>query len=63
VSPVGVALAYAPWLNVLVIDRQDQRFAPALLQHGVSPLLADILLTDRQREIALARRVLNSVGA
>jgi LPPG:FO 2-phospho-L-lactate transferase len=63
VSPAGVALAYAPWLSVLVIDRQDQRFVPALLQQGVSPVLADILMTDRQREIALARQVLTSAGA
>jgi LPPG:FO 2-phospho-L-lactate transferase len=63
VSPVGVALAYAPWLSVLVIDGQDQRYAPALLQHGVRPLLAEIVITDRQREIALARGVLKSAGA
>jgi LPPG:FO 2-phospho-L-lactate transferase len=63
VSPVGVALAYAPWLRVLVIDRQDQRFVPALLEHGVRPVLADIVMTDRQREIALARRVLSAAGA
>ena len=63
VSPVGVALAYAPWLSALVIDRQDQRFVPGLLQHGVSPLLADILMTDRPGEIVLARRLLELAGA
>ena len=63
VSPLGVARAYAPWLKVLVIDRGDQRFVPALREHGVRPVLADIVMTDRQGEIALARRVLSAADA
>lgn len=58
VSPVGVALAYAPWLGTLLIDHRDQGYAPHLLQQGVRPVPADILMTDRAREIALARRLL-----
>ncbi len=63
VSPVGVALAYAPWLGVLLIDPRDQACVPALLAHGVSPAVADIVMTDREREVALARRVLETLGA
>jgi LPPG:FO 2-phospho-L-lactate transferase len=58
VSPAGVAAAYAPWLRTLVLDRRDAGEAPALGARGVTPVLADILMTDRESEIALARVVL-----
>jgi LPPG:FO 2-phospho-L-lactate transferase len=59
VSPAGVAAAYAPWLDVLVIDRSDAACAPELAGRGVVPVLADTLMTDRERETALARVVLS----
>ncbi len=58
VSPVGVAAAYAPWLETLVIDRSDAARVPELERLGVRPVLADILMTDRDREIALAQLML-----
>ena len=58
VSPVGVAAAYAPWLGTLVIDRSDAARVPELERLGVRPVLADILMTDRDREIALAQLML-----
>jgi LPPG:FO 2-phospho-L-lactate transferase len=58
VSPVGVARAYAPWLDVLVVDLQDRDLAAELASAGVTPAFADILMTDRASETALARRVL-----
>lgn len=58
VSPVGVACAYAPWLEVLMIDARDERYAPELARLGVGPVLADIMMSDGAREVALARRVL-----
>jgi LPPG:FO 2-phospho-L-lactate transferase len=60
VSPLGVACAYAPWLRRLVIDTRDHDVAPSLERLGVSTLLADILMTDREREVALARHVLEA---
>lgn len=63
VSPVGVALAYAPWLKALLIDPRDQACRPALRAQGVSAVVADVVMTDREREVALARRVLESLGA
>lgn len=63
VSPVGVALAYAPWLDALVIDASDRDCVPALLEQGVSPILAEIVMPDREREVTLARRVLEAAGA
>ena len=58
VSSVGVARAYASWLDVLVADTQDRALAAELAAAGVTPAFADILMTDRASETALARRVL-----
>jgi LPPG:FO 2-phospho-L-lactate transferase len=58
VTAAGVARAYAPWLDLLVIDRQDSTETHAVLEVGAEPVLAETLLTDHDREVALARRVL-----
>jgi len=60
VSPLGVAAAYAPWLSALLIDTRDREAAPALERAGVRPIVADVMMTDRAREVALARRVLEA---
>ena len=58
VSPVGVAAAYTPWLRALLIDPGDAGEAAALERSGVRAVTADIMMTDRAKEIALARAVL-----
>jgi len=60
VSPLGVAAAYAPWLRTLLIDPGDGEAAPALERAGVRAVVADVMMTDRGREVALARRVLDA---
>jgi LPPG:FO 2-phospho-L-lactate transferase len=60
VSPLGVAAAYAPWLRALLIDPRDRDAAPALERAGVRAVVADVMMTDRPREVALARRVLEA---
>jgi LPPG:FO 2-phospho-L-lactate transferase len=60
VSPIGVAAAYAPWLRALLIDARDQDAGPALERAGVRPVVADVMMSDRGREVALARRVLEA---
>jgi LPPG:FO 2-phospho-L-lactate transferase len=60
VSPLGVATAYRPWLTALAIDEGDQAHAGALRERGVRPVIAPILMTDSEREVTLARRVLAS---
>jgi LPPG:FO 2-phospho-L-lactate transferase len=60
VSPVGVARAYAPWLRRLVVDERDRAEIPALARVGVQGLAADTLMTEPEKEIALARRVLET---
>jgi LPPG:FO 2-phospho-L-lactate transferase len=58
VSPVGVAHAYAPWLDALVVEPADRTFEPALRAARVTPLYASIVMTDRQSEVALATTIL-----
>ena len=58
VSPVGVAAAYAPWLRRLLIDPRDQMCVPDLARAGVEAVLADVVMTSRAHEAALASRVL-----
>jgi LPPG:FO 2-phospho-L-lactate transferase len=60
VSPLGVAAAYAPWLRTLLIDARDGDAAPALERAGVRAVVTDVMMTDRAREVALARRVLEA---
>lgn len=61
VSAVGVARAYASWLDVLVVDERDRDLVPELAARGVRGVAAPTLMTDRARETALARRVLESL--
>jgi LPPG:FO 2-phospho-L-lactate transferase len=60
VSPLGVAAAYAPWLGALLIDARDADTAPALERAGVRAVVTDVMMTDRAREVALARGVLEA---
>ena len=59
VSTVGVAQAYTPWLRRLLIDPRDAADTTALARLGVTTITTDIMMPDRDREIALARRVLD----
>lgn len=63
VSAAGVASAYAPWLRILVIDRTDAAETRAVEALGVRTVLADVIMTDASREIALARSVIEAATA
>jgi LPPG:FO 2-phospho-L-lactate transferase len=63
VSPLGVARAYRPWLDALIIDHTDVASAPALERDGVRPVMTEALMRDSAAEARLARAVLESVGA
>lgn len=58
VSPLGIAAAYAHWLGTLAIDARDAGLEGALDSLGVSAVVAEIVMSDRDREMALARRLL-----
>jgi LPPG:FO 2-phospho-L-lactate transferase len=62
VTAAGVARAYAPWLDRLVIDCRDRGETEAILECGAEPVVAETILTDPAREAALARRVLETLG-
>lgn len=61
-SPAGVARAYAPWLDALLIDPRDQDSAGAVRAEGARPVAADIIMTDTASEVALAQRVLEAAA-
>jgi LPPG:FO 2-phospho-L-lactate transferase len=62
VSPVGVARAYTPWLDLLVIDRLDIKQTHAVLEHGAEPVVTDTIMTDHAGETALGRLVLETLA-
>jgi LPPG:FO 2-phospho-L-lactate transferase len=62
VSALGIALAYRAWLGALVLDARDRALAPEVRDLGVRPVVADTLMPDAAREIALARCVLEAAA-
>lgn len=58
VSAIGVATAYAPWLDTLAVHEGDAPLAGALEARGVAVLVTDTLMTTPEKETALARRLL-----
>jgi len=60
VSPRGVADAYAPWLRRLLIDPRDHGSLADLARAGLVAETADIIMTGREVEAALAQRVLEA---
>lgn len=62
VSAAGVASAYAPWLDTLVVHHEDAGLATELSARGLGVLVADTLMTSPEKETALARRLLEAVA-
>jgi len=62
VSPRGVAEAYRPWLDALVLDSVDIAHAAALERDGVRPVAANAVMRDGADEARLARVVLEAAG-
>ena len=60
VSATGVAMAYAPWLSALVIDRADIALVTELHALSVRPVITDTIMRDRRSERALAAAVLGA---
>ena len=56
---LGVGRAYAPWLRRLLIDARDAHDTAPLASLGITAVVTDVMMTDRPRERALARRVLD----
>jgi LPPG:FO 2-phospho-L-lactate transferase len=62
VSPLGVARAYAPWLDLLVLDSRDAALRPEVEALGVRAVVADSIMASAEAELALARQVLAALG-
>lgn len=62
VSAVGVARAYADWLDQLVFDERDLGQAADVRRLGVTPVTAQTIMRSRADEVALARRVLDALA-
>lgn len=62
VSPVGVARAYTPWLDLLVVDRKDLKQRHAILEVGAEPVVGDIMMTSRDHEVTVAQLVLSALA-
>ena len=59
VSAAGVARAYADWLDVLIFDERDGALAREIERTGVRPVAAPTIMSGREAEVELARRVLD----
>jgi LPPG:FO 2-phospho-L-lactate transferase len=62
VSAVGIAQAYAPWLDLLIVDDEDAALGPSVEATGARPVVARTLMTGRFEEMRLARRILEALG-
>jgi LPPG:FO 2-phospho-L-lactate transferase len=62
VSAVGVARAYADFLDVLVIDNQDADLATAVEAEGVRAVVTDTIMRNLEVKTALARLALEQAG-
>lgn len=62
VSAVGVARAYADFLDVLVLDQQDAALAGQVEALGVRAVVTDTIMRDQAVKRALARTALQAAG-
>ena len=62
VSALGVADAYAGLLDQIVIDERDAHHATALSARGVRAIVTESIMGSREREVALASRVLEALS-
>jgi hypothetical protein len=56
-----VARAYADWLDVLIFDEQDRALGPDVARAGVRPIAAPTIMSSRETEVELARRILDAL--
>jgi len=62
VSVVGVASAYAPWLDILLVDDEDAAEARRVEAAGIRTIVTETVMRSREGEIALARRALEAIA-
>ena len=62
VSPVGVARYYRDFLDVMVIDQQDEHLVGAIEDLGIPAVATNTIMRDGAAKKALARKVLEVAG-
>lgn len=62
-SALGVAKMYADFLDVIVIDQQDEALAPRIEESGVQVVVTDTIMSSMEKKSALARTVLAAAGS
>ncbi len=62
VSAVGVASAYAPWLDILLVDDEDAAEAKRVEAAGIRAIVTETVMRGREGEMALARRALEAIA-
>jgi LPPG:FO 2-phospho-L-lactate transferase len=62
VSAVGVASAYAPWLDILLLDDEDAAEAKRVEAAGIRAIVTETVMRGREGEMALARRALEAIA-
>jgi len=62
VSAVGVASAYAPWLDLLLVDDEDAAEAERVEAAGIRAIVTETVMRGREGEMALARRALEAIA-
>lgn len=62
VSAVGVATLYRGWLDLLLVDHRDAGLVLEIEAMGIRVVVAETLMTDAERETALARSALDALG-
>jgi LPPG:FO 2-phospho-L-lactate transferase len=58
VSAGQVAELYADFLDIFVLDRQDESARPEIERRGLQVLTADTVMSDSEKKLSLARTVL-----
>ena len=62
VSPVGVARCYRDFLDVMIIDKQDEHLCGAIEDLGIPTVATDTIMRDGKAKKALAQKVLEVAG-
>ena len=62
VSPVGVARYYRDFLDVMIIDKQDEHLLSAIEDLGIPAVATNTIMRDSAAKKALAQKVLEVVG-
>ncbi len=62
VSAVGVARCYRDFLDVMIIDKQDEHLIAAIEDLGIPALATDTIMRDQVTKTSLARTALSAAG-